>query len=242
MYFQAQVRSPITHCVCLHTQKGTNWPCWSQGNHNCPRILVQPLFALWKANFQSREKEIGLRSWISLRPPLTWLWVWLRWPGRCCSWLWKFFPQPLLALPTLAWHLKAEGGGGCSLWILPLLASRRDTVSFSPKRRHLCQEIWGDIYLPETHTDLSATDEDKGIMSRKGKESGHLEGHAVHSWGHASFPTLDAKGQLIPHSRWGRGVGSPAVHMGKGIRRPEFKSQPGYFSASDFSELQLPST
>lgn len=55
-------------------------------------------------------------------------------------------------------------------------------------------------------------------------------------------PHLMQKGQLIPHSRWGRDVGSPAVPMGKEIRRPEFKSQPGYFSASDFSELQLPST
>lgn len=31
-------------------------------------------------------------------------------------------------------------------------------------------------------------------MSRKGKESSHLDGHTVHSWGHAFFPTLDAKG------------------------------------------------
>lgn len=43
------------------------------------------------------------------------------------------------------------------------------------------------------HTDLSAMDEDKGIMSRKGKESRHLDGQTVHSWGHASFPELDTK-------------------------------------------------
>lgn len=126
----------------------------------------------------------------------------------------------LCLLQPHLWRLREEKGTA-SVYSY-LLGSRSNIVSFSPRMRHPCQKIWKNIYLPETHTNLSATGGDKGIMSRKRRESVHLMGKEC------------VLGVTRPPHAWKRGTadttfmgvkGNTAVRRGNRVRT-EFKSQP----------------